>query len=124
MEPRIVYMSKFNTGTTIRGIPMNTILVAVLIAAPLMLIGQAFLPVIPLLILSGLLIWRVFIPLAEWLTEVIPPRYFQHLLEWLVQGGTMYVTNDSSPIPLAMERTRDIQTARQEQVRHTKKMAT
>lgn len=120
---KVVYMSKFNTGTTIRGIPMNTIFVAIMIAAPVILLLQAFIPVIPLIVLSVVAIWYVFIPVAEWLTNVIPPRYFHHLLDWLVQGGAMYVTNDSSPIPLALESRKNLEAEQRERERQRSRLA-
>lgn len=97
-----VPMSDFTSQISARGIPYSTLGVAAAMAAPLILIGQLFIPILVLAPMTLFVLWYGLIPLADWLTEQIPPQFFANLLTWLIQGGSMYATNDSDPVPVVM----------------------
>ncbi|ASN83296.1 hypothetical protein [Deinococcus ficus] len=102
-------MEKFKTGTTIMGITPASIMLAAGLEMPVLFLLQTFLGGVPFLVVAGLLYWYVFLRLAEWLTEVIPRNYFQHMAEWIIVGNHMYLTNDGDPLPLTIMTHEEIQ---------------
>lgn len=95
-------LPSFKTGTSVAGVSGNVLLVAGLIEAPFAYAINLFIEGLPAILLIGLLYWYGFLRFTEWLLEVIPPKYFSHLVEWVRVGNILYVTNDSSPLPMTI----------------------
>ncbi|MBZ9714972.1 hypothetical protein [Deinococcus multiflagellatus] len=99
---RTTKLYSFNTGTSVAGINGNVLVLGAVLEFPFGYVINMFLEGLPAILLIGVLYWRGFLKLAEWLVEVIPPKYFVHLIEWVRVGNALYVTNDSSPLPLSV----------------------
>lgn len=95
-------LPKFKTTTSINGISSNVLFIAALIEAPFAYVINTSMDAVLGIILIGLLYWYVFLRFTEWLIEIIPPKYFAHLAEWVRVGDMLYVTNDSSPLPMTI----------------------
>lgn len=100
-------LPKFRTATSVMGINATTLMWSLGVTAPVFYVLSLFLAGLPWLIASALLYWFVGLRAAEWLLEIIPPKYFVHLMEWWRVGSALYVTNDSSPLPLAIPEARE-----------------
>ncbi|ABW35001.1 hypothetical protein Dgeo_2958 (plasmid) [Deinococcus geothermalis DSM 11300] len=95
-------LPSFKTGTSVAGVSGNVLLVAGLIEAPFAYVINLLVEGLPAILLIGLLYWYGFLRFTEWLLEVIPPKYFSHLVEWVRVGNILYITNDSSPLPMTI----------------------
>lgn len=109
--PEVIPTGKFNTGTTIRGITRNTLMASIALTVPIYFLLQLFISGVPLLAVVALIWWFGILKLTELLIEVIPPGLPFHILEWLIAGGQLIITNDSSPIPIEVERQSDLKEA-------------
>ena len=95
-------MYKFNFPRTIMGINMNSILWSMIPAFVLFWVVGLFMTGIIYIVLCAVVYWYVILKATEWVLEVIPPKFFTHLVEWVVSGAQQYVTNDSVPLPLTV----------------------
>lgn len=100
MEPSPMY--KFNFPRTILGISMNSIMWSLIPAFVLFWVAGLFMTGIVYIVLCAVVYWYVILKATEWVLEVIPPKFFTHLVEWVVSGSHLYVTNDSLPLPLTV----------------------
>lgn len=95
-------LPKFKTGTSIMGISVNVLIGSLVLMSPLLYALSLFMSGLIYLIVAGLLYWFVFLRFTEWVLEVIPPKYFQHMFDWVRTGFHLYITNDSSPLPMSV----------------------
>lgn len=100
--PQINTMKTFRATGTIRGIPYKTLYLAMALTVPEFLYMNTAVKGI-MIILLGMLALFLNIKIAEYLNRRIPENYFAHLLEWMRVGDTLYVTHDTSPIPLMVD---------------------
>lgn len=95
-------LPKFKTTTSVMGISSNVLFIAAALEAPLAYIINTSMDAVLGIVLIGVLYWYVFLKFTEWLVEMIPPKFFAHLTEWVRAGSQLYVTNDSSPLPMSV----------------------
>jgi len=117
MSVQSIPVEKFQTTTTIMGISTQTMMVALMIQAPIFFLLQNFLSGIPFLVLCGVLYWYVFLKLAEYLIEIIPKNYFIHMLEWIIIGSHLCITNDGSPTPMVIVNQEELAEVREKRLK-------
>jgi len=117
MPRESIPVEKFKTGTTVMGYGTNVLFLALFLAAPFLFLLQAFIPGLGFLIIGAASFYYVFIRLAEYLIDVIPPQFIFHILEWVIVGDQLYVTNDVDPIPHLLLNTEEVKRERELRIR-------
>lgn len=110
-------VEKFKTSTTVLGIDTNVLMLAIVLAAGPTFLLQAFIGGVPFLLITGALFWYVYLRVAEYLIEVVPPNIFHHMLDWVITGDHLYITNDADPIPHLLLSSEEVKQERELRIR-------